>query len=391
MRPGAKYAIWLAARHLPLALATIGLGTAASYSALQFLPHQFTASTYLLVETAAVYRDNRKPADAAISTAQLQGIEARLRTTERLTLLGDTVGLSSPAEELQKVITFDTQSGRDKATTMEISVTHTDGQLAADAANHLGQQVLSEHQTLRNEQIEQSLAFFRQEVSDAKAELESAFQAVLAFKTAQAGFLPDDAGRYLDQRKALINQKPPSPQPAKPNPAFARIEAELKAANSLYSARHPRVRALMAELGETEPFLGAPNEAKQPAPADLTQIDAALALIPANGLRLDALTSTYDLARQHYETALSRLETAAIDARIAERAKADRITIVEAASPPALPSGSRRKIAFSAGLALSCILALIAMILRQRADPYIRRPQDIRTGLNITPYAVIPS
>lgn len=391
MSGGAKYALWLTGRHLPLALGIVSLGTVATYSTQHLIEHQFTASTYLLVETGAVSRAGRKDDDATITPAHLHGIQARLMTTERLEHLRQTVGLSTPLDALETAITFDTESGRDKTTIMQISVSDPDGKLAADAANLLGQGVIAEHQTIRDAQIDDSLRFFRQEVSDAKTQLDQAFDAMLAFKTTQAGLLPEDAGRYLDQRRALVNRKPEPPSPATPNPAFSQLESDYMAASALFSNQNPRVRALALQLEQTLPFLNEPASQEPIQTADLTQIDAALASIPANGLRLAALGKTHDLAQQQYEVALSRLDAAAIDARISQQAKNDRITIMEPASPPELPSSSRRKIALSAGLALSVLLALAVVILRVRSDPYIRRPYDLRAGMNITPYAVIPT
>ena len=122
----------------------------------------------------------------------------------------------------------------------------------------------------------------------------------------------------------------------------------------------------------------------------MTQIDAALALIPANALRLEALQNTHDLAQAQYEEAVARLEAAAVEERIALTAKGDRISIVEAALPPDLPSGPRNKIVLALGSLLSCIIALAIAALRIKNDQVIRRPQDLMHSLDIRPYAVIP-
>ena len=391
MSANLKYLLWRVARHTPSTLAIASIGVFATLSGLQFLPQSYEAETTLLVETSNVSNDPRRPTDSVITTAQLQQIETHLMTKTRLKSLIDELNGDITAEDLLSQTSFDITSGRERATTISVSVTNEDGVFAAATANALAQQIIAEHQAMDARRIDASLQFFRQEVTTTRAALEVAFQSLLQFKTDKAGELPNDAPRYLDQRKALLLQRIPAPQPARPDPAQTRLMNELKAAEARLSANHPRLRFLRAQIDQAEP-----TAQRRPVPADpkareIARLDLALARIPANGLRLEALEDAHKMAQDQYESAVSRLEAAAIEERIALLAEGPRISIVEAATPPALPAGPRQKIALAAGIALSCILALIFAILRARTDPILRRSQDLFEALKISPYAVIPA
>ncbi|MEM7470465.1 MAG: hypothetical protein AAF340_03870 [Pseudomonadota bacterium] len=389
MNAALKYWRWKVLRQAPMGMIIAGTGIAATVFGAQLLPDHYTAKTRLLVEATSVTNTNRLTAESLHHAAQLQSIEARLMTQPKLAALAQELDSDTDPVDLQEAIKFDTSSGRGKPTTLEISVTDADGAFAAAAANSLAERVLSEHSQIKTGRAESALTFFREEVADQELRLERAFSDLLAFKQTHAGALPDDAPRYHDQRKALLLQRASKGLSVSTDPNRDRLESELRSASALYSNQHPRVRSLASQLDRTDP----PIETTAPKlmnSSDITQIDAALALIPANTLRLEALENAHALALSQYEDAVARLEDAAVDERIALTAKGDRISVVEAALPPELPTGPRRKIFLALGVVLSCMLGCAFAILRARADQVLRRPQDLINSLQIKPYAVIP-
>ncbi|MCY4180637.1 MAG: hypothetical protein OXD48_10275, partial [Litoreibacter sp.] len=282
-----RYWRWRVLRQVPLAVFVAVLGGAATYYGNDLLPDRYTASTHLLVETPSVANDTALAAGPFHHTAQLQSIEARLMTNDRLTSLAKQLGRGAEPKELRDAISFDTSSGRGKPTSLVVSVTDADSAFAAAAANTLAEQVLAEHNLSKTNRAESALIFFREEVAEQKSRLDQAFAALLQFKDENAGALPEDASRYHDQRRALLLQRASKGLSVASDPFREQLELELRTASTLYSADHPRIRGLEAQLAQSEP-LAQSDEPAQQISGDITQIDAALALIPANGLRLNA-------------------------------------------------------------------------------------------------------
>jgi len=359
-----------------------------------FLKVPMTATAFLMEEPPSLAQNTKATADFTAGPAHLQRIENRVTTQANLARALHAIGAGMTVETFQNAISIDTVAGRDRATTMSISVTDPDADFATDAANQLAQMVLSENGTIARERTNEALQFFRQEVTAKKSQLDTEFGALLRFKEAKAGVLPEDTARYLDLRKILIHRETIRGPSSLSDTTRERLTTELGAARGLLADTHPTVRALTSRLNNVETTFtdkDAPLAELTDVASQLARIDARLSEIPANSLALSALERDYALAEEQYTAAVSRLDTAAAEARRAAQENGSRLTIVERASPPGLPKGPRQKIALAGGIALAFLIAFATAILRGRNDPFIRRPSDIETSLNIRPYAVIPN
>ena len=389
-----KYIRWLVLRQLPMAAGLFMLLCSVVIVGVTFLKVPMTATAFLMEEAPSLTRSTALSTDFTAGPAHLQRIENRVTTQANLAQALTAIGAQMTVETFREAISIDTVAGRDRATTMSISITDPDVEFATAGANQLAQMVLSENETIARERTNEALQFFRQEVASSKARLDTEFGALLRFKEAKAGVLPEDSARYLDLRKILIHRETIRGPSSLSDTTRERLTTELGAARGLFADTHPTVRALTSRLNNV-----APPPAEENAPlaeltdvaSQLARIEARLAEIPANSLALSALERDYALAEEQYTAAVSRLDTAAAEARRAARENGSRLTIVERASPPSLPEGPRQKIALASGIALAFLIALGTAILRGRADPFIRRPRDVEASLNIRPYAVIPN
>jgi uncharacterized protein involved in exopolysaccharide biosynthesis len=389
-----KYIRWLVLRQLPMAAGVFMLLSSIVIVGVTFLKVPMTATAFLMEEAPSLAQNTVPSADFTAGPAHLQRIENRVTTQANLAAALDAIGAQIPVETFRNAISIDTAAGRDRATTMSISVTDPDAEFATDAANQLAQMVLSENDSIARERTTEALQFFRREVTSSKARLDKEFDALLRFKQAKAGVLPEDSARYLDLRKILIHRETIRGPSSLSDTTRERLTTELGAARGLFADTHPTVRALTSRLNNV-----VPTPAEENAPlaeltdvaSQLARIDDRLAEIPANSLALSALERDHALAEAQYTAAVSRLDAAAAEARRAARENGSRLTIVERASPPSLPEGPRQKIALAGGLALAFLIALGTAILRGRSDPFIRRPRDIEASLSIRPYAVIPN
>ncbi|MDA8746843.1 hypothetical protein N9M66_01385 [Litoreibacter sp.] len=390
MNPNQKYVRWAVLRQLPLAGFVAASLIGATLLAVQIMPVNYVATARLLVEATAVSNNTGAGTDTMTGSAHLQNIENRVLTLTRLTEIQGNLNINMTAEDLRDATIFETISGRDKATVMNISVTSADPDLSTTLTNQLAEEVLKEHRIIRTERAEEALIFFRQEVADSKSRLDAKFAALFAFKRSRAGRLPQDTARYHAQRETLFSQLSTGPKVVVKSTAHRRLIADLTAARAIYAEQHPLVQSLAAKLAQIAPTQ-AVIQTNSPELADeLNRIDIALSEIPANELQLDTLQRDYDMAESQYTSATNRLEAAAIEERIALRAKGDRLSIVERAVLPDAPAGPRQKIVLAVGILAAMLLAIGTAILRARSDQHIRRPKDLETALDLMPYAVIP-
>lgn len=386
-----KFLRWAILNQIPFAAAIMAVLAGVTIVVAQFVPVTHTATARLLVEATSVSPQARAPSDALTDAAHLQNIENRIMTQSRVAALVAQMGVDLSVEAFRKGAGFNTTSGRGKATTLAVSFAAKDPDFATTATNLLAEQVVSEHRAIRTERAEDALKFFRQEVAESRKRLDEKLAGLLWFKSAHSGALPTDLATLSEQRKTLSAQASVVPAPRKMTAAQARLQSDLDAARAIYSDQHPKIQLLQTKLNR----LGSTPATAPPKHAGLTEkladLDASLAAIPANELKLQALQRDHDLSEAQYKSAVSRLEAAAIEERIAMRENGDRLSIIEHAQLPDLQGGSRHRLILAFGLALSVLTALATAFLRARADPYMRRPFDLESGLGLRAYAVIPT
>lgn len=386
-----KYLSWATVRQLPKAALTAVICGSAIIGMLMLLPEKHTATALILVEGSSMSPSGTASSDAQTDAAHLQNIENRLMTQARITHLNSDLGLDQNADAFRRATQFDVVSGRGKATTLTITFSASDPATAASATNLLAENVLEEHRKIRTKQADDALQFFRREVADSKATLDTKLTKLVAFRTANAGQMTEDAAQLVKQRDQMLGQISATPEPWPSSEQEEKLRAEIKAAKTIYSDQHPKVQMLLAKLN-ARVSVAQPTSATNPILAErLTQINATLAAIPANELRFKALQRDHDIAETQYETAVKRLEAAAIQERIALRDNGDRLSIVERASAPDLAAHPKKRIAMAIGLAFSVLAGAVVGVMRARADPYLRRPSDLKVGLGLIPYAVIPA
>lgn len=383
-----KYYRWQVIRQIPVFICVAALVAAATWAIMQWLPPKYAPAARLLMSATSVSQDATNPSDAG-GAAHLQNIETRLMTQMRLRAFAQELAAPMDPDAFRDAIDFDIQSGRGVSTTLTVTVSSSDAGFATAAANRLATEVLNEHRKIKTERAEDALSFFRQEVASSEARLDQKYAALEAFLATNVGSLPNDAAKYQDQRKDLLTRLGVKPEPTQRAAIRKRLEAELDSVRAIYSDQHPNVQTLRSRIAELDPVSADPNASL--AARALTELDTLLAQIPMNALALQALERDHQRAEAQYETAITRLESAAIGQRIALRTESDQLTIVERAIRPETPEGPQQKIILALGGALALILASVAAAILARSDKYIRRPKDLQTGLGLTPYAVLPN
>lgn len=382
MNANHRYYRWVVLRSAPLFLFVFGTALTAALLAVQFVPARFAPVATLILTENGVGNSARD------GTVFLQNVQTRLLAHKRLIEIVDGLQTDMEVEQFRDALTVSTVSGRDRPTLMTVSVLAQDADFATRATNEIANQVLLEFQSLKEEQVQHALTFFRDEVEQSAGQLQTAQNALQAFIADHAGVLPGDRARHLDQRRELVVALAKEPKPDLKATLVKQMRAELEEVRAIYSDQHPTVRALEAKISQTTP--DRTTAVKDLVQDALAQLDAKLTQIPINELALRALQREFDWAETQYRAALERLEDAEVTQRILQRSEGGSLQIVELAHLPEQANDSRKRLMVAGSAVIAFLLGLGVVAARLHGDRKVRRPKDLETHMGLTPYAVIP-
>ena len=441
-------------RRLPVMAALFlfcaGIGVALAVK----LPTTYSATARMLVEAAQI---SDLPGTIETNGAeQLEVIQQRLMTRANLIDIANRrdvfEGNLSPDQVVNRMrdaTNISRSSGRNRATLMTISFDAADPQTVASVVNDYVTLVLNENQRLRTGRAESTLAFFTQEVDRLNTELDLQSERIVAFKSANAGALPDSMDYRLnretlvqervsraereiaglrDQRARIIQVyeatgRIQASEEQELSPAERRLNelrAQLESQRLVYSDTNPRVRVLLTQIGQLEAEVAAQtgtnrntNEPDQESilnialaqidsqielrqsdltddQAELTELRASIERTAANGIALDALERDYTNAQLQYSQAIERRDQAQVSEQIELSARGQRITVIEQASVPNEPSSPNRPLVAMGGVGAGLMAMAGLFLLLEVLNRTIRRPVELTAALGVTPLATIP-
>lgn len=214
-------------------------------------------------------------------------------------------------------------------------------------------------------------------------------------------------------------------------------QAELEQALSVYSETHPRVIRLQSRIDRLEAIVAAQNgiRAQDAAAAEaataedaaaqegqlsperailqasLAEIDGRIDFLASDiedtteelealqgsitrssavGIELSALERDYANIQARYNAAVNNLNSARMSERIETTAQGQRITVIENANVPRVPTGPNRPRIAIMGAALGMGLAGAYFVLLELLNRSVRRPAELVGRFNVTPITVIP-
>ncbi len=295
-----KFYLSLFLRRLPYFLFFVALGSALGITVARILPPVYVAEARLVVESEQI------PGDLAASTVrteaseQLQIIQQRILTRDRLLEMANRLRIYAPADggppprltpdeivaDLRKRIRIVTSGGIQprgpvQATLVSVSFEASSATLSATVANEVVTMILQENVAMRTSVAGQTLDFFVQEVARLDQELARRSAAILAFKEANKDALPDsldfrrsqqsaaqerlvqverEEAALKDRRARLvqlyeqtgrIDAGPAASQSAEERQLQA-LRDQLTGALAVLSPENPRVRLLQAQIDALE-------------------------------------------------------------------------------------------------------------------------------------------
>ncbi|MCF2906691.1 chain length-determining protein [Octadecabacter sp. CECT 8868] len=122
----------------------------------------------------------------------------------------------------------------------------------------------------------------------------------------------------------------------------------------------------------------------------LDTLERSIAASSVNGFELAALQRDFEIIQTRYNAAVVNLNQAQVGERIETTAQGQRITVIENANAPRLPSGPDRPRVIAMGAALGLGMAGGFFVLLELLNRTVRRPAELIGRFNVTPIATIP-
>jgi len=360
----------------------------------------------------------------------------------------------SVVEAMQEATSIRRSAGRGEAVLMTISFTGSSPTIVADVVNEYVTLALEQSTTTRINQAAKTLQFFEQEAQRLGEEINRQSAAIADFKGSNADALPEDQSYRLgrqtllqerlsrverdlagaeSQRREILRvfestgQVRPGGVQGLRTPEEAQLvvaRAELENAIAKYSESSPRVTRLRARIERLEAVVAAQTEAvlpqgggtdvsvqeamlnatmaeidsrieglsaeKEATVAELDSLQQAISRSSANGIELAALERDYVNIQSRYNAAINNLNQARMSKRVETTAQGQRISVIENANVPRIPSGPNRPKIALMGLGAGIALAAGFFMLLEMLNRTVRRPAELIARFDITPIATIP-
>ena len=198
-------------------------------------------------------------------------------------------------------------------------------------------------------------------------------------------------------RRTLVEQQTifssASPSIVALNAQIAALEARIKASRSASrdteTGKKPPSE-LDFQLADIDGRLATLAQDRATIVKDLAGLSTTIAATPEVELTLASLERDYQNVQGQFNIANAKLAEASIGQQLEQRSKGQRLTILEAATPPDRPIGPKRRAIMLGGLAGGIALGLGFIVLLELLNDRIRRPSELLNKLRIEPLVTIP-
>lgn len=376
-----------------------------------------------------------------------------LDIARKFNVLEDMNGLAADdiVAKMRQQTRISRTGGREQATLMRVSFDARSGEIAANVVNEYVTLILQESNNFRMSRAEGTLAFFEQEVRRLSDDLDLQSARVVEFKNRNSTALPGDL-TYRQNRQTLLqerqgrlerdisalqkqrrdmvaifeatgrvnsNNQPPL---SREEEQLATLQFDLEQALSVYSETNPRVVMLRNRIEQIEKTIAstaasrpqADVEIERPVSvldltlADMDQriesleeelvtvieelksLETSILATASNAVTLNSFERDFENIQARYNEAVSNLNQARVNERIETSAQGQRVTVIENAIVPQVPSGPNRKKLIAAGIGAGVALAVGFFMLLELINRTIRRPFELQSKYGIIPLAVIP-
>ena len=303
-------------RRLPYFLLFVVVGSVMGVTLARLLPPVYLAEARLVVESEQIPDELAASTVRTQATEQLQIIQQRILTRDRLLEMANRLQIYAPVPEastrvlapdeivddLRKRIRIVTSgggqsAGQAQATLVSVSFEAPTAILSATVTNEVVTLILQENIAMRTSVAAQTLDFFKQEVARLDQELASQGAEILAFKNANKDALPDSLDflrtqqaaaqerlLQLDREEAVLKDRrtrlvqiyeQTGQIEAGPSSTRTTEQSQLQALRdqmaqdlSVLSPENPRIKMLVAQIAALEKVVAAQLASGGPLPAN---------------------------------------------------------------------------------------------------------------------------
>ena len=353
--------------------------------------------------------------------------------------------------DLRRRIDISTSNRRGDATIVNVGFEAGVPALAASVTNEVVTLILEENVRMRTGVSGQTLEFFEREADRLDRELARRGAEIVAFKNANREALPDSLGfrrgrleeaqakliqigrdevALKDRRQNLVALYEATGQIAGSTEALSPAARELRQLREEYARRiavlspeNPRIKVLNSRIENMQAIVdkeaseeltiaglsrdGQPLTAYEIQLADLDgqievvaqlraqletameQLQATIDATPENSITIQTLERDYANIQAQYNKAVSNRARAETGDMIEALSKGERISVIEQAVAPREPNSPDRPKLVTAGVGGGMMMGLGLIVLLELLNTAIRRPVDIVSKLDITPFATL--
>ncbi len=429
--------VGLLRRRWPWMSAALLLGLAATGTFAALKSPTFSARASVLVTSQQITKDFVRPTIAEDSFQRINAMVGEMLSRDKLGELIEKHDLYPESREVpiteiaarmrnSIVIAPERNVGRasryETALVFVITFVYGDPQLAADVANDLARLFTSENIRTRSEQAHLTTAFLTEKLEESERELREQNRRITEFKQRYRGELPDDLEANLGRldrmqrnrqslalqiaeantRVAMLSsQMLSSGDFASPEARLAQLRGELGEQLGIRTEQHPDVASLRRQIASLENEIAAASQPGSEHPTSHTTLvaaarktleeletqlasakvevrllDARVAKIPARQEILTALEERETVLRENYLNFMRKVQDSELSESLEVAQQGARFSVMDWATPPAHPNGSRGKL-LVIGLIASLGLSVLAGVALEIFDPVLVRSDQV--------------
>jgi polysaccharide chain length determinant protein (PEP-CTERM system associated) len=349
-----------------------------------------------------------------------------------------------------EIVSGDTNpSGQTTTVAFRVSYVARHPATAADVANTIAAFYVSKNESLREQQVSRATQSLAQQLEETRREIQTQQDRVRAYTSRNIGALPQqlesnmaavmrldnnlrvnstEQMRLLERRQSLLNQiaeidtRTPPPDDTNPSSVLARLQSELVELRTRLSDQHPDVRAKRAEIQQMESQIkqgvarraGTPDIGASPRAAAhqaLQEVEGQLERIEKDNAGLRAQIAAYEnrvnnapahetvfagmvrdlqATRERYDALLRRHDEAQMNERAQTVGEGQEFTVLDAAIPPAMPTGPARLLLMAVGALFAIVTGVAAAAVADRRDTSFHSLDELRAFTRVPVLASIP-
>ncbi len=267
---------------------------------------------------------------------------------------------------------------------------------------------LPENQQFRDSRkalLLERLGQFERSLATLKEQRELALQAFENREKVSQGPAPQQRSSF--ERELIVAEaelKKISDEYGPDNPRIIRLQDRIKRLEAIISAQNkdnapvvqedegisPQQAFLDASLAEIDSKISTVKSAIDSTASELEEVLENISKSASNAIQLAELERDYSITQARYTSAVTNLNTARLSERIESTSQGQRITVIESANVPRVPSGPDRPLIATSAVLVGIGLAVGYFLLLEVMNRFIRRPAELVERFGIEPITLIP-